>query len=556
MQVPAWNLNQFIDSTAFNNAETTIANSFSTLLQAGYSAGFIHPETTTIGATGLVVSVVGGAGFGLLTSAGIFAQASGTTTGSPSNTYALNFTSLLPSSGTVTAYVLCTPTTIQVNPVQIVGPPPGHPDYNVNFQPYTGYMTNVDSLTITASNVAPNNTSTFALASCTLTSGTTGLVFNRSTTLRAGPLTNTPVVAASGSLAFNVGTALQVTNLTAASSITLPLVSGYNGVPFSVSSSTSGAVTLNAQGSDLIFGTAASQGVGVASIPLPAGSSITLLGELGGWYINSGSADALGQARTRLNASLTLFVSLTGSDSANNGLSIGSPFATIQHAYTVLQSTYDLNGKQVTIQLANGTYTNNLLFAEGLITGQIGPIILNGNSGSPSSVILNSTLANGVCVGSVEGAFISVQGLQVQASGSNGLGLSATNFGRIDFGNLVFAACALAQISANAQGLIYVTANYTISGNSPQHVLSVNASVINLDGATITLTGTPAFSGAFASATITATINFNGANVFSGSATGPRYNAAMNGAIWTVGQGATFLPGNAVGTLTTGGQYQ
>ena len=46
-----------------------------------------------------------------------------------------------------------------------------------------------------------------------------------------------------------------------------------------------------------------------------------------------------------------------------------------------------------------------------------------------------------------------------------------------------------------------------------------------------------------------------GHNTFSGSATGKRFEATVNGVIYSSGAGASYLPGNAAGTTATGGQY-
>ena len=73
-------------------------------------------------------------------------------------------------------------------------------------------------------------------------------------------------------------------------------------------------------------------------------------------------------------------------------------------------------------------------------------------------------------------------------------------------------------------------------------------------GVTVTITGTPGFSGAFAEADDLGFVNYNGP-IFSGAATGKRYGATLNGVIDTNGAGATYFPGNVGGTTATGGQY-
>ncbi|WP_284736115.1 hypothetical protein, partial [Dongia deserti] len=73
-------------------------------------------------------------------------------------------------------------------------------------------------------------------------------------------------------------------------------------------------------------------------------------------------------------------------------------------------------------------------------------------------------------------------------------------------------------------------------------------------GQTITLVGTPNFSGAFVQAQDLAYVAFTSIT-WSGSATGTRYNGSGNSIIQTAGGGATYLPGNAAGTTSTGAQY-
>jgi hypothetical protein len=69
---------------------------------------------------------------------------------------------------------------------------------------------------------------------------------------------------------------------------------------------------------------------------------------------------------------------------------------------------------------------------------------------------------------------------------------------------------------------------------------------------TITLTGTPAFN-QFVYGSRIGLLQVCLAT-FSGSATGMRYLIDTNSVIFT-NAGATFLPGNAAGTLLSGGQY-
>jgi hypothetical protein len=44
-------------------------------------------------------------------------------------------------------------------------------------------------------------------------------------------------------------------------------------------------------------------------------------------------------------------------------------------------------------------------------------------------------------------------------------------------------------------------------------------------------------------------------NTFSGAATGARYRSEQNSVIVVAGAGETYLPGNAAGSVVTGGLY-
>ena len=99
-------------------------------------------------------------------------------------------------------------------------------------------------------------------------------------------------------------------------------------------------------------------------------------------------------------------------------------------------------------------------------------------------------------------------------------------------------------------------ASYAISGGAGIHVFASNpgAVVIYTAGTTVTLTGTPVFSSEFALAQFFGFINIAG-QTFSGSATGTRFSATVNGLINTNSAGLTYLPGSVAGSSATQGQY-
>jgi hypothetical protein len=260
--------------------------------------------------------------------------------------------------------------------------------------------------------------------------------------------------------------------------------------------------------------------------------------------------------RIRLSADTTFYVSTTGNDSTGTGLTVGSPWLTIQHALDVIQKSYDIAGWTATIQLADGTYT-----AGGTINGpfygqgDVGGVVVAGNAGTPANVVISVGAGN--CFSATQSGRLGVKNLKMTVTAGGGNCLYAAYSGLIwTEGPVEFAASSGTHIVAEANGTIHIGANYTISGSAPAHWNSQFNGTIFAGGFTITITNTPAFATAFAftqsvGSMNVATITF----VNAAAATGTRYNAQSNGTIYTNGGGANYLPGNVAGVTASGGQY-
>jgi hypothetical protein len=155
-----------------------------------------------------------------------------------------------------------------------------------------------------------------------------------------------------------------------------------------------------------------------------------------------------------------------------------------------------------------------------------------------------------------------LQGVVVQnvkLSSTGGFCLLVQNMATVQIGNGVnFQACSDGHIGAQDAGtIVQLSGDYIISGNAPTHYNAANGGqIIQGNGIKVTLTGTPAFSIAFALAFANGTYYAASRFVsFSGAATGSRYNAQLNGVIYTGGAGADYFPGDAAGATATGGQY-
>ena len=175
--------------------------------------------------------------------------------------------------------------------------------------------------------------------------------------------------------------------------------------------------------------------------------------------------------------------------------------------------------------------------------------LFGGGVGQPSLHITNGTI---VCSGSGAGLHV-----------ISGTAVLYTALGQVTFGTCTSGL----HIFADGNGArIFLDTGYTISGNAAFHYSAVAGGLIDFNTtATITCTGSPAFTtfanagGAAAASALwlgqiyvpSAKITYSGC----GTVTGKRYNAQLNSVINSAGGGANFFPGNAAGTVATGGQY-
>jgi len=247
--------------------------------------------------------------------------------------------------------------------------------------------------------------------------------------------------------------------------------------------------------------------------------------------------------REKLSAARTYYVRTDGSDS-NNGLAntSGGAFLTIQKAVDTVSDGLDLGIYNVTVQVADGTYT-------GAIVGKAvigsGKITIQGNNSTPSNVHINVT---GIAVSVTEPSHY-LKIIDCKITGSS-YGLFAIPHGVIEFGNVVFGASSSSQVFSAYHAHINCVSNYTISGGATYHIQAGSGGTIRSYGNVVTLTGTPAFTAyLFVS---DASIAYLATTTYSGSATGSRYTVTTNGVAST---GGATLPGNSAGTTATGGQY-
>jgi len=281
--------------------------------------------------------------------------------------------------------------------------------------------------------------------------------------------------------------------------------------------------------------------------------SLAIVGAVSGSNL-SGTNTGDQTIREILTAARTYYVRTDGNDS-NTGLvnNSGGAFLTLQKAINVASGNLDIGIYDVTIQLAAGTYSTSVGNVLKTCVGS-GKVIIIGDETTPANVVIHCTSTPALFLYEQAGTTYSLRGLKLTSTGSAAYGMRIRYGAALTFQNLNFGSLAGAQaIRADDNGIIEVTGNYAISGGCGFHILLNAGGRLRCQSKTITITGTPAWSGYFLYAAITATVIANG-NTYSGSATGARYLVETNAVVYTTG-GATYFPGNAAGSTATGGQY-
>lgn len=255
--------------------------------------------------------------------------------------------------------------------------------------------------------------------------------------------------------------------------------------------------------------------------------------------------------RELLAANRTYYVDASAGSDTNDGLTDETAFATVNKALSTIRSKLDVAGFTITIQLGDGTYTGNVGNDFSWVGG--GEIIITGKN--TTGTIITAATGNTFGTSGILGGRVTIQNMKLTNTGSGAL-LNHSAVGMLKVGaNIEWgAATGGYHIRALVPGAyILATNGYTISGGAFVHALLAHTGYLQIEGGTITLTGTPAFTGYYlwmndvGHARITAT--------FSGSATGIRYNISENSVASGGGVGESYLPGDTDGSKATGGQY-
>lgn len=260
-----------------------------------------------------------------------------------------------------------------------------------------------------------------------------------------------------------------------------------------------------------------------------------------------------GAARIKLTSTLGLWVvGTTGNDATTDGTTFATAFKTLQGAINAAYARYDTQGNQITINVnaAAGPYTATAVVSFPMVGG--GELLISGAGG-----VAAINVPNNQGIVAQDGAKVRVTNLSFSAPTAGFIGLRAVRAGRltIDVG-CVFTTSLGDHIEITQNSYLLVTnGGYTITGGASVHMHVTDNSMAVLDGQTITLTGTPAFSSYFYGSADGGHMTMLMGSIV-GAATGPRYFIHYGATVRTSNLGlasATFFPGSIPGTIQRGG---
>lgn len=253
--------------------------------------------------------------------------------------------------------------------------------------------------------------------------------------------------------------------------------------------------------------------------------------------------------RNRVSTDVVLYVSNSGSDS-NNGLTPGTAFLSVQKGVDVALADYIIpDGKRVTVQLADGTYTLSTAvrfrgprFGNAITSSR--SLVIQGNTGTPANVIVQCSTSN---VFLIYNGFIEIQGMELRCTSAGAACIWAEGFARVSLASMRFGASAAAAAHINLFYNSYCfTGSYTVSGGSARHINLNHGSMFRMAGGTITFSGTPAFSTTLLQGLIGSVYDLNGVT-YSGAITGSQYSLGN----LSILHSTNTVPGTA-GTAATG----
>lgn len=257
---------------------------------------------------------------------------------------------------------------------------------------------------------------------------------------------------------------------------------------------------------------------------------------------------AQGVVRQKLIADITLYVRKDGSDS-NSGqgdTSLGA-FLTIGRAVQEAARSIDLNGRNVTIQVRAGTYSEVVALNSPLVGG--GALTILGDTANWDNVAITGGFQ------AYNGAQYAVRGLKIGSTAAGTWSIFSYGDGslikasHINFGAVTGGGDHL---FASDRGSWWMDGPYKITGGALNHYHVTEGGHGRVAAQTVPVTGTPNFTGQFAGVA-SGDLMMVGVN-FSGAATGRTYLVHLNGVIRAALDTRNVFPGNIHGIEQAGGR--
>jgi len=257
-------------------------------------------------------------------------------------------------------------------------------------------------------------------------------------------------------------------------------------------------------------------------------------------------AETVFDGRPRI-TNLTYYVSTTGNDT-NDGLALGTAFASGQHAANVAMRSWDFGTNLVTIQFADGLYYGSITVSGvvGNTDWQLngGALVIQGNTTNADKVLLVGTNTTHVICASGKAA-VTVNHLTLTATNAdNGNLINSQASSWLRYNDIVFSNAPASHVAVESAAVLSALGTNTITGPASVHWYALAGGSLWASG-TNTIVGTPKFTNAFAIAETGGSMMLSA--TFSGSATGIRWITQYGGSIIPTDLTATYLPGNSAG---------
>lgn len=316
-------------------------------------------------------------------------------------------------------------------------------------------------------------------------------------------------------------------------------------------------------------------GLGAIAIVRPDGSALhdgdIFAGSVNDYRFDGARFQLLGaDSLPVIKRNLTYYVNAATGNDAYDGTTAAvagghGPFATLQAAVSAIGNV-NLNGYSVTVYVADGSYPGVVLAA----TAGSGAVQFISQSGNTSACVIAGVNKSAIQATNCGSAY-SFKGFKLVASGAALgdpiAGINVQGGGSyVTLTNMEYGACVGPHIFCGTGGQALRFGTQTISGGSSGNIWAQGGHLVAYTGGRINtqlsalpslnITAPVSFAGAFAIVQDLSEVVVQFASI-SGAAnvTGQRYQANLNGVIYTGGSGVSYLPGTIAGVTANGGVY-